>query len=238
GAKIVIEVYMRTLQPTNEIRAICKSSYFGERGNYYDCGSFLELRTALRAAYAHSEAANPKRDAAIKFFTQLGGHFTRNFNQQQERDVFSLDLRSIPVTDRDLEQIANLKDLDSLDLFATKLTDRGMKELPGLWRLSSLDLHSTDISNDGVNQLSKCENLKNLNLGKTHISDEGLESISRLQHLTELDLSQTNVTVGGLASLINMRDLTRLNLTGVKLTTDEIRVLSQDLPKGCEIISK
>jgi hypothetical protein len=87
---------------------------------------------------------------------------------------FGLDLTWLPLTDRWLVDLRELKNLQALNLAGRQITDAGLKELAALKNLQWLDLSDTQVTDAGLKELAALKNLQTLNLGYTRITDAGL----------------------------------------------------------------
>jgi len=86
---------------------------------------------------------------------KLGGRITTLTTVKSERVVFKVDFRGSKVTDADLKQLKDLKNLQSLYLGNTKVTDAGLKELKDFKNLSFLGLLGTRVTDGGVKELQE-----------------------------------------------------------------------------------
>jgi len=85
-------------------------------------------------------AARADEADAVKVVEKLGGKITRD-DKQPGKPVVEVNLSVKKVTDADLKQLKEVKQLASLNLFGCKeVTDAGVKELKELKQLTSLTL--------------------------------------------------------------------------------------------------
>jgi internalin A len=68
---------------------------------------------------------------------------------------FGLDLTELPLTDRWLVDLRELKNLQVLNLARRQITDAGLKELAGLKNLQWIDLFRTQLTDTGIAELKK-----------------------------------------------------------------------------------
>ena len=95
---------------------------------------------ALAAVVILSGAARADEADAVKVVEKLGGKVTRD-DKQPGKPVVEVNLSLTKVTDADLKQLKELKQLASLNLFGCReVTDAGVKELKELKQLTSLTL--------------------------------------------------------------------------------------------------
>lgn len=88
-----------------------------------------------------------------------------------------LNLRESNVSDRGLEQLAQLKNLNTLYLQNTQITGAGLKHLTRLEHLSSLNLQKTSVTDVGLRELARFRNLDWLYLQDTQVTDSGVAKL-------------------------------------------------------------
>ena len=95
---------------------------------------------ALAAVVILTGAVRADEADAIKLVERLGGKIKRD-DKQPGKPVVEVNLSVKKVTDADLKQLKELKQLASLNLFGCReVTDAGVKELKELKQLTSLTL--------------------------------------------------------------------------------------------------
>jgi len=99
---------------------------------------------------------------AVSAIRELGGEVYRN-ETLPGRTVIMVNLHDTKVTDADLKNLRELKDLQWLWLGHTQVTDAGLKDLKKLEGLQTLDLTGTQITDAGLNEIKQA-------LPKTDIS--------------------------------------------------------------------
>jgi internalin A len=114
---------------------------------------------------------------------------------------YGLDLTKLPLTDRWLVDLRELKNLQALDLGGSQITDAGLKELAGLKNLQWLDLTDTQITDMELKELAGLKNLQALDLHGTKITNAGLNGLAGLKNLQELELGHTEVNDAGVKEL-------------------------------------
>lgn len=135
------------------------------------------------------------------------------------KDLTSLSLAGIPVTDEALADIAGLTALRKLTLSKTRITDEGLRQLDKLAALQSLDLGSTRINGSGLESLSGLAGLKHLYVDHCRLTDAALPTVARHAPLETLVLSyNTLLTDRGLGALADLKELRRLDLAGTGVT--------------------
>ena len=99
-----------------------------------------------------------------------------------------------------LKELASLKNLTSLEMSGVPVTDAGLKHLTGLKKLKNLGLFGCrQVTDAGVKELTKLETLTDLNLGATGLTDVGMKHLTALKNLTFLYKDHTIVTPAGIA---------------------------------------
>jgi len=81
-----------------------------------------------------------------------------------KKQIVSLKLSGIPVTDSSVSIIVQCSNISRLDLDHTKVTDNGMSKLKSLENLVSLNLVGTKVTSDGVMKLKGMKKLQNIYL--------------------------------------------------------------------------
>lgn len=100
------------------------------------------------------------------------------------------------VSNEDLHQLSQLKDLRSLALQATKVREGNLDGLREL-NLEFLSLEMTQCDDEGLEGLQRMKTLEFLNLTHTNVSDAGLSHLHQLPALRTLILKRTLVTRSG-----------------------------------------
>src|SRR5437588_378616 len=122
-----------------------------------------------------SGAARADEASAVKAVEKLGGKITRD-DKLPGKPVIGVNLGHPKVTDADLKELKNLKQLTSLNLGGTKVTDAGLKELKDLKQLTTLFLFATPVTNAGLKEL---KDLTSLNLAETRVTADGVADLQK-----------------------------------------------------------
>ena len=102
-----------------------------------------------------SGAARADEAAAIKLVEKLGGTVTRD-DKQPGKPVIEVEIFNAKVTDADLKELKELKQLTTLGLVKCKgMTSDGFKELKELKQLTWLELNSTSVTDASVKELKE-----------------------------------------------------------------------------------
>jgi hypothetical protein len=120
-------------------------------------------------------------------------------------------------------------------LSGTKVTDAEMKDLADLKQLQTLDLRNTSVTDAGLKDLATLTELRALYLIGTNITNAGLKEVATLKKLEKLYVVGAKVTDAGLKSLVNLKQLQELNLSGTMVTGAGERELQKALP-ACQVV--
>ena len=134
------------------------------------------------------------------------------------RELHSLRLDEVPITDASLPIIGRLIRLKVLSLTRTRLTGKALEhlgQLPLLRELCLLDLNLTD---DGSDFLSELRELRVLTLNATNIGDETLQRIADLKQLQDIRIQGTVVTNAGLMYLRELPNVEILDVGNRQIT--------------------
>jgi uncharacterized protein (TIGR03067 family) len=132
-------------------------------------------------------------EAAIVVLRKLGAQFDMNTN----RRVRTVMLSRTKVSDADLKQLANFKELDTVSLAGTSIGNDGMKHLAELGNLKRLNLSMTAVGDTGVQALTGLSSLEELYLISTSVTDASVKTLSKLTRLKDVDVDFTKVTPEG-----------------------------------------
>lgn len=88
-----------------------------------------------------------------------------------------IDLGEVPVTDTDLSELSEFKNLTRLHLEQTNVTDSVLVNVSGLENLEYLNLYATDITDEGLEYLENSKNLRSLYLWRTQVSEEKVRDL-------------------------------------------------------------
>ena len=110
----------------------------------------------------------------------------QNFN----RNTDSISIYGTIITEKDFEEIKELKNLTSLSISGCFLDDESVKKISELTQLTELCLDlNTDITN--IDSLNNLTNLTTLSISNTKVED--ISKLSALTNLTALDISNTQI---------------------------------------------
>ena len=163
---------------------------------------------------------NPETEKRIKrAIKQRGG---RVFVDRTHPDgpVVGVDYAGTRVTDAELEQLKELKNLRELNLGDTAITDAGLEHLKYLKKLQSLILEHTQLNGAGITHIGDILGLTRLDMGDTPITDADLELLTGLTNLEWLSLWNTRITANGLRHLSGLTCLHWLDLANTNVADD------------------
>jgi hypothetical protein len=114
--------------------------------------------------------------------------------------VTTVDLGHCEVSDKDLECLADLRDLERLHLPATDVGDKTLETIAGLPKLRRLSLWRTNITDRGIEHLGRLASLEALDIQETAVTQKAL---GHLEKLPNLAFFRHDIPLGdeGLASL-------------------------------------
>ena len=207
--------------------------------DHWNHGALKSLQAPTTAFGLNFEAASVLRTMSDELFKDM----------VKFKQLSSLSLKNMPITDDILREVAKLTQLTMLDLTRGEytvyphpyITDEGLREVTKLTQLTILSLRNRNISAAGLKEVAKLRQLSSLDLcgvgdgSSVRITDEGLKEVVKLQQLTSLDLSYAQITNVGLTQeLVKLKKLSNLRLIGTDITAAGVALLKQKLPK-CKI---
>ena len=113
-----------------------------------------------------------------------------------------LNLDDADLTDEDLLQLADLRNLEILALANTRLRGPGLRHLFKPSKLRQLVLSKTDIDDSALEIVASMTSLESVWLDGTRITNAGLKHLEKLPKLRGLSCSNTEVTEIGLDDLL------------------------------------
>lgn len=165
---------------------------------------------------------------------------------QHLKSLETLDLRKTNVSDAALTHLASLSTLRILKLeYSPQLTDKGLNDIAELSNLLELDLAFVPVTDQSITSLTKLKSLQKLYLYGTQITDQGIQKLPELPALEVLFVGSDEVaeisdaSVGTLTARKNLRTL---GIPGTRLSAEGIKKLQEQLPActlvGAEIVQK
>ena len=96
-----------------------------------------------------------------------------------KKQIISLNLNKMPVSDDDLKIIAQFENLQKLNLNFTNISGTGLKYLVSLKHLNALSLSGTKVNYNFVKQLQNMKNLKQLTLWNTGLAESEMLQLQK-----------------------------------------------------------
>lgn len=156
-----------------------------------------------------------KRRVALNLVVERGGriHFSgsdaTSLAQQAEfsladaiRNVDTIDLVGIDVTDEDVAALLPLREVRVLCIGHSAVTDRSLVSIGKFTELQSLGIQYTGISDAGLSQLSALRHLIVLDLSGTQVSDDCLPHLYKIPSLSQIYIGWTRISAVGRRELV------------------------------------
>jgi len=195
----------------------------------------IPMPVALNLSYGKSFTA-----AGTAHLNGLKNLDSINLNNVPVTDDFLPHLAKLPalrvlylsgtkVTDAGLVHLANLKSLEDLSIggdASSDISDAGLAHLKGLTNLRELSIYSKAITPAGYAHVAAMTKLRKLILGSSHaLGDFELSSIKALVQLEDVRVGGENMTDAGMADLARLKGLRILEVGGEKLTAAGLKHL-------------
>ncbi|MDB5390257.1 MAG: F-box/LRR-repeat protein 14-like [Planctomycetaceae bacterium] len=145
-----------------------------------------------------------------------------------------LSLQDVSLTNVDLRQLCELKNVVALSVTDLGMSDQAIKSIVKMSQLKCLSIHGGQVTDRGCQYLSGHGQLEHLGLIGLPISDSGVRELSKLSHLKIVDLRGTHVTDLGLRHLVTLPDLQSIDLRNSQVTAQGVRRFRETRP-GIEI---
>lgn len=129
-----------------------------------------------------------------------------------------LELRNLPLEDKHLARLPELKELRELWLGSEAITPAGMAHVAKIPQLEQLWLYGTGAPDEEIAPLAACKGLKRLGLNSKQVGDAACASLAKIKTLEQLHLSESAITDEGVVHLLALDKLTTLDLRKTKLT--------------------
>ncbi len=149
-----------------------------------------------------SAAAGVKNEEkAVAAIKELGGKIEYG-EGKLKKHVVSVDLSGKKVTNADIVQITQLRQLRHLNLSGTSIST-GTQYIAFLKELRTLDLSGTKVDDDNLARLSNLKKLEKISLRGTAVTEEGVKSIARISTLKTIDIARAQ-TADAALPLVSM----------------------------------
>lgn len=181
----------------------------------------------LAAALATLGCGRSDQEQAIALIKGAGG----TLNHDEQGRIISVDLSDTAAGDEELAAVSALPNVRTINCTnASRIKGKNLEMLANLRNLETLYLVGTDLDDAGLARLRDLKSLKTLHLGRTRITDAGMPAIDNLTNLQTLSLGNTAITDNGLVELRDLRDLSTLILRKTKTTPAGVQELRRMLP--------
>ena len=135
-----------------------KDNYSTPDGKFHGRGTTAHVWEVESLATTPPDPFVPPADAAeakaVEAIKKLGGKVTRD-DKLPGKPVIGVDLAFTAVTDEDLKELKELKQLTTLNLCNTQVTDASLKDLKELKQLRTLHLGRGKVTDAGVKDLQE-----------------------------------------------------------------------------------
>ena len=198
---------------------------------------------AIRWDYVARVEAHRRERQALSKLPQPQGLATRRvvpfwlkpFLTQGQISVFDrvteIDLRTSLLSGPDVQLLSDVTHLRRLTLGDNDLSGASLAFLVRLRNIEELDLRLTQMTDATLQTLPELHNLRVLVLADNRITGAGLSCLERTPNVEEPDVSYNNaIGPEAVHCLAPLRGLKRLFLRGTRVTSEEVKSISQ-LPK-------
>lgn len=180
-----------SLEPSDTLRQIAEARFDQAEGKAQPVFRFAaardedirSLQTDYRVIYP---VAYQSPALAVNFYNRHV--FSRESLAELKkigRQIVSLNLSKMPVTDADLELIAGFENLEELNLNFSEVTGSGLRHLASLRSLAEISLSGTKTDAAGLDQLKALPSLQKVFLWQTLVSEADVASLQKsLPHVT------------------------------------------------------
>lgn len=131
------------------------------------------------------------------------------------------------VTDRDMAELAVLRDIRELIVYQNTITDRGVSSLGACPMLKLLAINSAGITDASLQRIVAFDSVRSLDLSDCKITDAGLRPLIGMKRLASLSLSGCAITDAGIGVLANIKSLWSLGLSRTLITDGAVEPLSK-----------
>ncbi|HMH34640.1 MAG TPA: FN3 associated domain-containing protein [Puia sp.] len=197
GADFKLKV--KDLSQTDTLKSIAENIFkTGDADEIYDFEAADEktvgrLNTNYRAVY---RLARESPALAVEFY---GAFF---FKTDQLKDllpiktqIVSLSLNKMPVTDADLQTVAQFINLRNLNLSFTNISGAGLSYLSTLTHLKNLSLSNTSVKGSDIDRLASLKELRHLYVWNTSVAETDAKSVKQNQPDLHIDFGMRTDTL-------------------------------------------
>ena len=186
------------LSPTDTLYQLASAKFELEDAFVYDFPAadalvVSKLNTVNRVV---SPEAVGSPALAVSFFNRdLFSSAQLSELKQIKKQVVSLNLAQMPLTDNDMKLISEFENLRQLNLSFTGITGNSLPELNKLKFLRSLGLSGTKVSLSQLEQLQVLPNLKTLFIWNTPVAEADIEKLKQKLTSINFETGSNNDTV-------------------------------------------
>lgn len=146
----------------------------------------------------------------------------------------SIRLARLPITDKSMRALKDLKHLRELVLEGIDISDKGLQFLEYHRRLEELRISKIRIRGAGIKYLAKIPTLKRIEISENLLSRDAFTSLAEIKSLEELTLRSVDIDDRGAAALCDMRTLKSLYVWNAVMSDKAVQRLKEKLP-NCKI---
>jgi uncharacterized membrane protein len=174
-----------SLEPSDTLRQIAEARFDRAEGKRQPIFHFAAARDAdIRSLQTDYRVIYPiayqSPALAVNFYNRQA--FSRESLAELKkigRQIVSLNLSKMPVTDTDLELVAGFENLEKLNLNFTEITGSGLRHLASLGSLTELSLSGTKTDVASLQQLNSLPSLRRVFLWQTQVTEEEVASLRK-----------------------------------------------------------
>lgn len=148
----------------------------------------------------------------------------------QLRNLTSLNMNGMPISNTDLEKVGQLTSLASLSLCDTKIGGAGLSPLGRLHNLETLFLSKTQVTDSDLKGLTQLDQLSSVDLSGSQLRDD-LSSLAELPNLKWVLLNDLSLGEHALAGLRQAPSLTRVTLGDAEYSAIDLQDLMSAAPE-------
>ncbi|MBS1989829.1 MAG: hypothetical protein JSS83_04880 [Cyanobacteria bacterium SZAS LIN-3] len=136
------------------------------------------------------------------------------------KNLRRLELNNTDITDKGLAQIASLTQLEYLDVSHTKINGTFLAKLSGLKQLRALKMHGNNIDTTSLVALKQFNKLALLFVSQCHLRNPDLKMIGENHELTDLAIGEDPlISDKGMPELKPLHKLASLNVAETQVTS-------------------
>ena len=173
----------------------------------------------------------PKHPNSVNLYL-LGKHITDEDVKQlaNVKEMHELCLAHTEITAESIPIIAKIPGLINLDIAGIRLDNKGLKPLANHPTLKRIVINETAVTAAGLETLATIPNLDCLEVYKCFITDSGMKHVAKMVNLTKISLDSTKVTDKGILQLTPLTKLRRLQVWDTEVTAEGIVAFQEVMP--------